>query len=148
MSRGSLREALRRLEERKVVTRAPRLGAKIITDDEIAELHRIIEGQRARLESIGMAGFLNRKLDSDFHNFIAQCGRNEFLIKFLCEDYAALIGLYHRQLRKVPDRAQRAFVEHSRIVDALADPDPETAELAMRRHIQNSSQALLENVED
>lgn len=177
ISRAPLREAIRRLEERNVLTRAPRLGARVvvlspervqqifvvreavegmiareaaksISDDEIAYLRDSLARQKQRSEEIGFSNFLTNELNSDFHTYIARCSRNEFLIKFLCEDYATLIGLCRRHLRQVPDRAYRAFVEHSRIVDALADRDPEMAELAMRRHIAASRLALEASVQD
>lgn len=177
ISRAPLREAIRRLEERSVLTRAPRLGArvvelspakveqifvvreavegmiareaaKLITDAEIAELRNNLARQKARSEEIGFSTFLTRELDSDFHTFIAQCSRNEFLIKFICEDYATLIGLCRRHLRQVPERAYRAFVEHGRIVDALADRDPDMAELTMRRHVQASRQMMVASVNE
>lgn len=177
ISRAPLREAIRRLEERSVLTRAPRLGArvvvlsparveqifvvreavegmiareaaKLITNSEIAELRENLARQKIRSEEIGFATFLTRELDSDFHTFIARCSRNEFLIKFICEDYATLIGLCRRHLRQVPERAYRAFVEHGRIVDALEDHDPDMAELAMRRHIQASRQMLVASVQE
>jgi DNA-binding GntR family transcriptional regulator len=177
ISRAPLREAIRRLEERNVLTRAPRLGARVvvlsparvqqifvvreavegmiareaaksITDGEIAALRDSLAQQKKRSEEIGFANFLTSELNSDFHTFIARCSRNEFLIKFLCEDYATLIGLCRRHLRQVPDRAYRAFVEHCRIVDALADHDPDMAELTMRRHIAASRLALEASVQD
>ena len=177
ISRAPLREAIRRLEERSVLTRAPRLGARVvvltparveqifmvreavegmiareaaksITDAEIARLRDNLARQKARSEEIGFTNFLTRELDSDFHTFIARCSRNEFLIKFLCEDYATLIGLCRRQLRQVPERAYRAFIEHGRIVDALEDRDPDMAEMAMRRHIAASRQVLAASVQE
>ncbi|MEW6453321.1 MAG: GntR family transcriptional regulator [Pseudomonadota bacterium] len=177
ISRAPLREAIRRLEERNVLTRAPRLGARVvvlspervqqifmvreavegmiareaarfITDQEIAYLRDSLAQQKKRSEEIGFSNFLTNELNSDFHTYIARCSRNEFLIKFICEDYATLIGLCRRYLRQVPDRAYRAFIEHSRIVDALADRDQEMAELAMRRHIAASRQTLEASVQN
>lgn len=177
ISRAPLREAIRRLEERNVLTRAPRLGARVvvlspervqqifvvreavegmiareaakyITDEEIAYLRDSLDRQKKRSEEIGFTNFLTNELNSDFHTYIARCSRNEFLIKFICEDYATLIGMCRRHLRQVPDRAYRAFIEHSRIVDALADHDPEMAELAMRRHVAASRLVLEASVQD
>ena len=46
-------------------------------------------------------------------------------------------------------RASKAFDEHSRIIDALADRDGELAEFLMRRHIKisrlNIEQRLAQN---
>lgn len=177
INRAPLREAIRRLEERSVLIRAPRLGARVvvlspvrvqqifivreavegmiareaaktITDGEIAQLRENLARQKARSEQIGFSTFLTRELDNDFHTFIAQCSRNEFLIKFLCEDYATLIGLCRRTLRQVPERAYRAFIEHGRIVDALEDRDPDMAEMAMRRHIAASRLVLQSSVQE
>jgi DNA-binding GntR family transcriptional regulator len=175
VSRAPLREAIRRLEERRLVTRIPRQGARVVTLDakkisDIFQLREAIEGMAAREAALritqreidelraaldrqrenkrkageGLNPF--RSLDTDYHSVIVRASRNEFLIRFLSEDYHGLIDLCRRQQRSRVVRIDRSLIEHERIVDALADRDPELAELQMRRHIAHARQDLLENM--
>lgn len=166
-SRGPLREAMRRLQERRLVTSSPRQGsrvveltaavlseiftvrealegiaareaAKTITDDEIATLRALLRSHEAQLDSGNNAVYAQGSADADFHFAIARCSRNQTLISLLCDEYYQLIRLYRQQHQLVSGRARRAFVEHGRILDALADRDPDLAELMMRRHVAAS----------
>ncbi|ALM84594.1 GntR family transcriptional regulator [Bordetella sp. N] len=176
ISRAPLREAIRRLEERSLVTRVPRQGARVVALDakkvnDIFQLREAIEGMAAREAAVHItqpeidllrealerqrlakqampddpsAPF--RGLDIDYHSAIVRASRNEFLIKFLSEDYHGLIELCRRQQRRRPQRTERSMLEHQRILDAIADRDPEMAELAMRRHIARARQDILEHM--
>ncbi|MEZ0168797.1 GntR family transcriptional regulator [Microvirga sp. TS319] len=164
-SRAPLREAISRLEERKLVTRAPHVGARVIelTPEKIQEIFVVreaLEGMAAREAAIRISDAEIEQLrlilarheahldestfniedlqgdpDDDFHLFIVKCSRNETLINLLCGEYYNLIRLCRRRQRRIAGRVRRAFVEHRRIADALADRDAELAELTMRRHI-------------
>ena len=174
ISRAPLREAIRRLEERSLITRTPRQSARVVVLDakkvnDIFQLREAIEGMAAReaalritqpeLDSLRAGldrqraatkapgdGYPFKGLDMDYHSAIVRASRNEFLIKFLSEDYHGLIDLCRRQQRRRPDRAERALLEHQRIVDALSDRDPDLAELTMRRHIARARQDILDNM--
>lgn len=174
VSRAPLREAIRRLEERSLITRVPRQSARAVVLDpkkvhdifrlreaiegmaareaalrvtpaEIAQLRRGLARQRAAARSAG-EGYPFKSLDVDYHSAIVRASGNGYLIKFLAEDYHGLIDLCRRQQRRRPERAERALQEHQRIVDALADRDPELAELTMRRHIANARQDILDHM--
>ncbi|MEJ2693549.1 MAG: GntR family transcriptional regulator, partial [Candidatus Thiodiazotropha sp.] len=61
VSRGSLREAIARLEARKLVERKPNLGARVVTLSyeqliEIFQLREALEGMAARLAAQNMSG--------------------------------------------------------------------------------------------
>lgn len=178
ISRAPLREAIRRLEQRNLVTHVPRQGVRVvelsperirqvfvireaiegmaareaalrITDAEIAFLRDSLARQRAQFES-GEAGTAPQRLafDTDYHSAIVRASGNEFLVKFLSEDYHALIELCRRRQRRRPARVERSLHEHLRVIDALADHDAELAELMMRRHIAAARDHVLAHIGD
>lgn len=175
ISRAPLREAIRRLEERKLVTHVPRQGARVVVLSperihQIFVIREAIEGMAAREAALRISaqdlaamrqGLARQQealqrpgphvlpyvdFDTDYHAAIVTASANEFLIKFLSEDYRALIELCRRQQRRREERVQRSLIEHGRIVDALADRDPELAELMMRRHIASARHDMLNHL--
>lgn len=172
VSRGPLREAIRRLEERKLVTRAPRQGARVVvptpgdalelftirevleglaarhaaengTDAEIDQLRAMLAHHRDALSKPDAMVYWQATANSDFHFMIARIGRNQHLFDLLCGEYYTLFRLYRMQHRIVPGRAQRALAEHERIVEAIADRDAELSEILMRRHIASARMGLI-----
>jgi DNA-binding GntR family transcriptional regulator len=172
VSRGPLREAIRRLEERKLVTRAPRQGVRVVvpspndalelftirevleglaarqaaenaTDAEIDELRAMLARHREALSKPDAMVYWQATANSDFHFMIVRVGRNQHLFDLLCGEYYTLFRLYRMQHRIVPGRAQRALSEHERIVEAIADRDAELAEMLMRRHIASARSGLI-----
>lgn len=163
VSRAPLREAIRRLEERKLVSRVAHQGARVavLSAARISEIYMVreaLEGVAAREAAHRMShedvGQLRALLsshehsfggdddtyrmgsaDEDFHFRIIRASGNATLIALLLGEYYALIRMFRRQHRQVAGRARRALVEHHRITDALADRDAELAEFLMRRHI-------------
>lgn len=177
ISRAPLREAIRRLEERNLVSRIPRQGARVvvlsparieqifvireavegmaareaarnITPAEVASLQASLERQREAARDSGSHAYPFKSLDTDYHAAIARASRNEFLAKFLCEDYQALIEICRRQQRRRPERAHRSLIEHGQIVDALAQRDPDLAEMLMRRHVAAARKDVLGHLEN
>lgn len=171
VSRGSLREAIRRLEERKLVTRTPRQGVRVIVPSrkravELFHIREVLEGLAAReaarhatpAEIEALRSMLKQhaqalarpdamvywqaRANSDFHFLIARIARNEQLFVLLSGEYYTLFRLYRMQHRLVPGRARRALLEHERIVDAIADHDRDLAEMLMRRHIAAARKSL------
>lgn len=161
-SRAPLREAIRRLEERKLVTRIAHQGARVtvISAERIREVYlvrEVLEGAAAREAALRMtpedvedlrgllatheARIASRDVyqqgaaDDDFHFRIIRASGNATLVSLLLDEYYLLIRMFRRQLRQVGGRARRALFEHRRIADALADRDGDLAELLMRRHI-------------
>lgn len=162
MSRGPLREAMRRLEERCLVERvsqrgvrvvrltgpklrgiyqvrealegiACRLAAQNMTDTEIAEVRSMLEAHEAIVRE--RDDYSQNQQDWDFHDRIARGSRNETIVSLLCDDLYQLLKVYRNQHKSKPGRARRALEEHWRIFSALEDRDGEMAELMMRRHI-------------
>ncbi len=167
ISRGPLREAMRRLESTNLVERRPNLGARVITltSEQLLEIYVIreaLEGMAARLAAEHMSEiaiddlkdlmdqhrreiareywqvYFQKEGDMDFHYRIVQGCGNQRLIGILCDDLYHLARMYRCQFGMGSDRVQDALKEHELIVDAIADRDGELAELLMRRHIRAS----------
>ncbi len=163
-SRGPLREAIQRLQERRLVTRTPRQGARVITlsTDLLRDLFAVreaLEGVAAReaartlteadAESLHaliarharvLAGedetdYSPANADQDFHVAVVACSHNSLLQDLLTKEYYPLLRLFRAQHKWVHGRAMRALTEHRRIVEAITERDPELAEYLMRRHI-------------
>lgn len=165
VSRGPLREALHRLQERKLITRSARQGPRVVRPSAaaLAELFLVreaLEGMAARLaashatvaeiarlraavndnaaalkDNDGTLMEIDDRHDQDFHFAIAQYSRNPMLTELLCAELYPLLRLYRGLPAGVRPRARRAVVEHERVVAALEDRDADLAEIMMRRHI-------------
>ncbi|MCI0510007.1 GntR family transcriptional regulator [Chromohalobacter marismortui] len=167
ISRGPLREAMRRLETHRLIERIPHVGARVVKLSmrellELFDLREALESMAARLAARHMTAseiaglrdvlaiherqedlqrdeaYFQREGDLDFHYCIVQGSHNRMLMTMLCDDLYYLVRLYRTQFSASGARPQRAFVEHHRIVDAIEAGDEELAELLMRRHVSAS----------
>ena len=175
VSRGPLREAIRRLEGRKLVQRTTNIGvhvtqltgndlsdllvvrealegmacglaASAMTDAELADLDRLL-GDHGEQESVrNGTGYYQQSPDFDFHFRIVSASRNERLIHMLCHDLYDLLRVYRYKSSRFSGRATAAFDEHLRIAAALRARDPEAAEAAMRAHIRNARTHILAQI--
>ncbi len=119
VSRAPLREAIRRLEERSLITRVPRQSARVVVLDakkvhDIFRLREAIEGMAAREAALRITpaeidqlrvglerqeaamrsprkGYPFKRLDVDYHSAIVRASGNGYLVKFLAEDCHGLI---------------------------------------------------------
>jgi DNA-binding GntR family transcriptional regulator len=167
VSRGVLREAMQRLEGRKVVTRRSNIGVHVtsLSEQDLLELFTMreaLEGMAARLAAANMSdeeldaleallsrhgqsreireggGYFQGSTDQDFHFLIVRGSRNARLEQALCEELYYQLRLYRYRLSTRAGRARQAFAEHRRIVAALKARDPDRAEAAMREHLANA----------
>lgn len=171
VSRGPLREAIRRLESRKLVERVPHVGTRVamLTAADLAEIYRVreaLEGMAARLaaenmtaeEVAGLADLLaaheqqpglqddtayfQREGDLDFHYRVIQGSHNATLIDLLIGEMYHRVRMYRYQVATVANRPRKALGEHRRILEAIESRDGEMAELLMRRHISRARETL------
>ena len=171
ISRGTLREAIHRLEGQRLLVRVPHVGARVVelSHAELIELYEIresLEGMACRLAAERMTlaeidelrrvldtherdsafqagvGYYQQEGDFDFHYRIIQGSGNQTLTQMLCGDLYQLVRMYRIQFSAVPNRPRQAFAEHHRILDAIAERDGELAELLMRRHIGASKRNI------
>lgn len=167
ISRGPLREAMRRLESSSLVIRRANVGARVVTlsIEQLLEIYHVreaLEGMAARLSAEHMAeaeiaelqgliaqhqkqvemeqgrAYFQREGDLDFHYCIVRGSHNSRLQYLLCNDLYHLVRMYRVQFSMISPRAPAGLREHTRIVEAIAERDGEMAEILMRRHIQAS----------
>lgn len=173
ISRGPLREAMRRLEAHHLIERVPHVGARVVKLSmkellELFDVREAMESMAARLAARHMSAaeiaglrealavherqsdlqsgeaYYQREGDLDFHYLIVRGSHNRMLMTILCDDLYYLVRLYRTQFSASGARPQRAFVEHHRIVDAIEAGDEELAELLMRRHVSASRKNVAE----
>jgi DNA-binding GntR family transcriptional regulator len=167
VSRGPLREAIRRLEGRKLIERTVNIGARIaklsvgdlhdllivrealegiacryaataMSDEEIDALKKLLE-QHGRQTNIRKGvGYYQEAKDFDFHFQIIKGSKNKRLVDMLCGELYDLLRLYRYKSSTREGRTKAAYLEHKRIVDALFARNPDEAENAMRQHIRNA----------
>jgi DNA-binding GntR family transcriptional regulator len=164
ISRGPLREAIRRLEGLRLVERKPHVGARVVKlslkelveiyrvrealegmacrmaaefmpANEIASLRALLEEHERDVEQLEGRSYFQKEGDLDFHYRIVQGSKNEKLLELLGSDLYHLVRMYRYQFSVSSSRPKRALKEHHQIVDAIEARDPELAELLMRRHI-------------
>ncbi len=171
VSRGPMREALRRLEGRGLVVRLPHAGVRVVslTREDMAELYEIrasLEGLACRRAAEHMteaqfdalAALLERHRrdvalqanqsyvqdygDLDFHFLLAKTCGSRRLAQLLCRDMYSLMRLFRFKTGHTPGWPLRAFDFHERILEALRQRDAEMAEMLMRRHVQAAGAQL------
>lgn len=174
VSRGPLREALRRLEGRKLLTRIPHVGVRVISlsFEELIQIYQVreaMEGLAARLAATHMSAeevqglkalltqhekqaelqegraYFQEEGDFDFHYRIVQGSRNDVLTQMLCGELYHRVRLYRYQFSVTEGRPQKAFSEHHRIIEAIEAGDGEMAEILMRRHIGSARKNIEEH---
>lgn len=167
VSRGPLREAIRRLEGRKLLQRTPNIGVRVAALSlkdlyEILQVREALEGMACALAAKNMSdaelealanlldqhqrqksvqegiGYYQESKDFDFHFRIVKGSGNERLIQMLCGDLYYLLRVYRYKSSTKPGRAMKALQEHKEIVAALTRRDPVAAEQKMRQHIRNA----------
>ena len=167
VSRGPLREALRRLEARKLLTRIPHVGVRVVelsiaellemyqvrevlegmaarlaaqnaTDEEVDSLKQLLQQHQQQTELQSGKGYYQEEGDFDFHYRIVKASRNEVLMQMLCGELYHRVRLYRYQFSVTEGRPHKAFAEHSRIIEAIENRDAELAEFLMRRHISSA----------
>jgi len=175
VSRGPLREAIRRLEGRKLLQRTPNIGvhvASLSPNDlyEILQVREALEGMACALAATNMTdaelkalselldqhrqqksvqegtGYYQVSKDFDFHFRIVKGSRNKRLVQMLCEDLYYLLRVYRYKSSTKPGRAKQALREHRDIVAALMKRDPVDAERKMRLHIANACRYVEEQI--
>lgn len=171
ITRGPMREALRRLASERVVELVPNRGAMVkrFTRQEVADLFKIrevVEGLAARLateslreakqharfkqalgaliDSRGRSDFPFSKENAGFHELILLHADNPQLTQLIGQLQLPLIRF---QIRAFIDDhyKERSRKEHDLIAQAILSLDAASAEALMQTHLRNASERLLAN---
>lgn len=171
VSRGPVREALRRLAERNFVDFIPNAGARVASTSLIDMLHlmevreslevlaaelaaeKMTGAERSRLETLyknHLSMFSREKIypyfqspeDFDFHYAIAKGSGNPVLFKILCEDLYPKLLVCRSQHQYIKGRGTKALEEHQYILSAITEGDSELANIYMKRHLQSARESL------
>ena len=167
VSRGTVREALRRLAAEGFVSIELYRGASIrkMSRGEFVELNEIralLEGYAASLAAQRMSKAERKKLleleqlwdrgtqnltyaqyNEQFHALIVEASRHKQLPNFVQQAQLSIFRLQFHAILQTPVATRRSRLEHRRIVKAIFKGDAPGAESAMRQHIQNSAAVIM-----
>ena len=176
MGRGPLREALRHLEGMRLVKRIPNAGARVVvldrktlsdlyavremlegmacrlaaahmSDDEIAQLSKLLDKHEEQIKKQGGKVYSQSEGDLDFHYQIVRGSRNQMLMDLLGSEQYQLLRMCRYRTSRNAQRTKPALNQHRQIVDALVHRDGELAEMLMRRHIQGAWHSISEMID-
>lgn len=167
VSRGPLREAIRRLEGRKLLERTPNIGVRVaqlslkdlneilqvrealeclacslaalhMPDAEIAALKRLLDEHGEQTSVRNNEGYYEETENLDFHYRIVNGSGNERLAAMLAGDLHYMLRVYRYKSGAKPGRAAEVLQEHRAVVAAIEARDPQAAEHAMREHLRHA----------
>ena len=169
VSRTPVREALRMLEQKGLVSIVHNRGAVVlgVTEEDLEDIYTIrtyLEGLASRRtakraskeqietlrEVLELQEFYAQKnqayrineLDSQFHELIFSYSESRTLQHILAELHRS-VRRYRQFSLSFPSRAQNSVLEHRQIFNAIEKRLPEQAELLTAQHISNAKNNLL-----
>lgn len=170
VSRGPLREALRRLSTEGFITIEPHKGAivrKLTRDDvvQVFSVREVLEGFAARLAAENITVADNRprlaailkemqahydandlfdymESNEKFHDLIVEIGGNRYLQTLISQ---LRTPLYRYQFNHLMNMASKrnSMDDHKVIADAILKGDGAAAEQAMRNHVANAQRFII-----
>jgi DNA-binding GntR family transcriptional regulator len=172
ISRGPVREAIRRLSSSGLLIAEPNMGSRVVALDEQAaralyEVREALESLSAGLAARHMTASEKRALtdmldaheatmaeqgssaypagssDWDFHLTVLKGGRNEVAWRICGNDLRDLLTLLRARHGKSKGRGRRALQEHRWIAEAIAHGEADLASTLMAQHVRASRDNLL-----
>ena len=116
-----------------------RVAATRVSDEDLAELQRILDAQRRKLKT-GRSAIAE---DTAFHQVLARATGNRVIVSIMNTLNDLLVESRKLTLRQ-KGRPVRSIVGHEAVVAALRRRDPQAAAEAMRQHINQIADILAE----
>ncbi len=174
VSRGPLREAIRRLVAMRLVKHIPHVGATVVTlevgsimelydvrealegkaaalaaknmsDEDIAKLRKLLDIHKAHYDN-NAGEYMQAEGDFDFHYQIIKGSGNSLLTHQLCDELYHLIRMFRFQTSRFKARSNRALIEHEQLIYAIEQRDSELAEMLMRKHIARAKASIKDSL--
>lgn len=175
ISRGPIREAIRRLSSSGLVTYEPNVGSRVVSPDidAVAQLYDVreaLEALAARLAAQHMTEVERSRLaetldaheaqmteanatsyprgpaDWDFHLLIIKGSRNDVVWRICGDEFRDIISLLRGQHGSSRGRGRKALQEHRWIAEAVIAGNGDLAALLMAQHIRASRENLLNSM--
>lgn len=164
-SRGTVREAFGHLTSEGLLELVPNRGATVrrLSRREIREtfqIRELLEGLSARLAAtaVELPGHRGRvqavrrqvrvdvashtefhRQNLEIHGLLLEIGGNEQLAQTMAKMHVPFVMAQVRRSMG-PEQIARSQREHLEILQAVAQGDPDAAEVAMRRHLRNTGE--------
>lgn len=170
VSRGPLREAIRRLEGMNLIQHIPQQGARVVTLNmdlvlQIFDTREALESKAAALAAENMTSqeidHLHRQIDSQskymrddsgsmipaesdyaFHETIIRGSKNKIIERALLRELYNLIKMFRYQNGFARTSTTNALIEHRQIAYAIEQRDTQLAEVTMRRHCARARERI------
>jgi DNA-binding GntR family transcriptional regulator len=172
ISRGPVREAIRRMSSSGLLTFEPNSGARVVSvsSDKVEQLYdvrEVLEAKAAALAAIRMTDeermTLTQTLDAhlvqmtednsntyprggsdwDFHLLILKGARNDVIWRICGDELKDMFNLLRSQHGSSPGRGRKALEEHRWVAEAIVSGNVDLAALLMAQHIRASRNNLL-----
>jgi GntR family transcriptional repressor for pyruvate dehydrogenase complex len=114
-----------------------RVAAMRVTDEDLADLQRIVDAQRKKLKT-GRSALVE---DTAFHAALARATRNRVIVRIMATLNDLLVESRKRTLKQ-KGRPRRSILGHEAVVSALRQRDADAAGDAMRDHIDQIAHLL------
>ncbi|CUH95467.1 hypothetical protein P22_1538 [Propionispora sp. 2/2-37] len=174
VSRTPVREAIRKLELEGFVVMIPRRGtyvadlsikdinevyevrtsldvlaaglaAERITEDELEQMERLLVQIGEYIDNNDMDKIV--EADSLFHDILYRASRNDRLVGII-NNLREQLTRFRSMSMSYPGRLKNTLEEHSRLVEAIAQRDPELAQQRAVEHMENAEQTLLTDLNE
>jgi DNA-binding GntR family transcriptional regulator len=174
VSRTPVREAIRKLELEGFVVMIPRRGtyvanisikdinevyeirtaldilagglaAERINDEEIEEMRQLLVLTEKYIDEKNLNKII--EIDSKFHDVLYTASRNERLVNII-NNLREQITSIRGQSMNYPGRLADTLNEHREIVESIAARDIDRAQEAVRVHLENAEQTLLQAIDE
>ncbi|MEO3924186.1 GntR family transcriptional regulator [Micromonosporaceae bacterium B7E4] len=133
-------EAVEILQARAVLEAlTARQAALHATAREITTIRRVLDRMTQKLEQDDLLGYSEG--NADLHAAIIAAARHETAARMIAGLRAQLVRFQYRTIL-VPSRPAQSLGEHTAVVEAIANRDPDAAEAAMRRHLGHVESTL------